>query len=217
MGEKRQSWRGARRQIMWRVRWRRALNIGANLPVREDRRLGRKALGKGRDLLRCLWNLVCMACMTLGEGIRKAFGRPAAKAAAWCEELYQAVEARRAEYLLGDRRRQKSRGPACALLAAVTISLISASYFSIGVEVLLEGESLGYVESARQMEEIVARVEERTSGYLGRPYSLPADISYSIGYVQRDNMLDPAAAEEALFAQVGEVSRSEERRVGKEC
>ena len=51
-----------------------------------------------------------------------------------------------------------------------------------------------------------AQVEERTSGYLGRPYSLPANITYSLGYVRRDNLLDPAIAEEALFAQVGEVS-----------
>ena len=57
MGEKMQSWRWARRrQIIWRVRWRRHVNIGANLPAREDRRWGRKALGKSRDLLRCLWN-----------------------------------------------------------------------------------------------------------------------------------------------------------------
>ena len=37
MGEKMQSWRWARRrQIIWRVRWRRHVNIGANLPARED-------------------------------------------------------------------------------------------------------------------------------------------------------------------------------------
>lgn len=206
MGEKTGSRRGARRRAVWRVRWSRTLNIGANLPAREDRNWGRKALGKSRDLLRCLWNLVCMACMTLGEAMQKAFGRPAARAAHWCAWLYQAAEQRRADYLLEDRRRRKSRAPACALLAAVTISLISASYFSIGVEVLLDGKSLGYVESVQQMEDIVAQVEERTSGYLGRPYSLSADLSYSLGYVQRDNLLDSAVAEEALFAQVGEVS-----------
>ena len=97
MGEKTGSRRGARRRAIWRVRWSRTLNIGANLPAREDRNWGRKALGKSRDLLRCLWNLVCMACMTLGEAMQKAFGRPAARAAHWCAWLYQAAEQRRAE------------------------------------------------------------------------------------------------------------------------
>lgn len=198
---------GLRRfRIQCRVHWRRALNIGANLPVSQYRRLGQKLLGKSRDLLRCLCSLLCMAGMALAETLEKAFGPLAARVLGRCAALIRAVENRRAEYLLGGRQRKKSRTPACAVLATATICLISASYFSVGVEVMLDGQFLGYVDSAQQVDEIVARVEEKTSGYLGRPYSLPANITYSLGYVQRDRMLDPAVVEEALFAQVGEVT-----------
>lgn len=196
-----------RGHIKRKLYWERVFSVGANMPAaRNMRQMIHKLLGTGRAALRCAWHLVVLCGVMLGEVLRNLLGKPAARMAERCQAVASRIAEKRAQYLLGDHTKRRNRLPACAFLATATIMVVSVSYFGIGVEVLLDGKSIGFVESKQQMEEIIANVEERTSGYLGRPYNLSMDISYSLGYARHDSMLNEEATEELLFSKVDEVS-----------
>ena len=196
-----------RGRIKWKLQIDRSLHTGANRrAVASLGQLLHKILGTGRNALQCMVHLIVLAGVVLGELVRALLGKPAVHLAGHFRRFGQFLADQRAAYLLRGRRKSRSRITACAFLATATITLFSISYFGIGVEVFVNGQSLGFVETKQQMEELIATVEQRTSGYLGRPYNLSMDISYSLGYAQHDNRLDPVAAEEFLFSQVTEVS-----------
>lgn len=100
----------------------------------------------------------------------------------------------------------RSRTIPCLCLVTVTILIFSASYFGVGLEVTLNGQSLGFIETRDQMEALIDEVESTATEYLGTPYHLNADVSYSFGYIHRDNMLDPEATRDALLSIVNGVS-----------
>lgn len=93
-----------------------------------------------------------------------------------------------------------------SLLCACVIGIFSLSYFGVGVEVFVDGKSYGFVNSRQEVLSIVHEVEEETARYLGRPYNMQADLSYSLAYVQRDRMVNPKDFKELLFSNVNEVS-----------
>lgn len=104
-------------------------------------------------------------------------------------------------------RRQRGRTAPILLMASATVLIISACYFGLGFQVRLDGQPIGYVEDRSQVDALVERVEERLSAYLGVPYSLEADFSYSMRYMDRTDPLDEELLEQRLFASVGDVSR----------
>lgn len=196
-----------RRHIKRKLHWERVFSIGANMPAaRNLRQLFHKVLGTGRAAVLCAAHLVGLCGVMLSEVVRHLFGRHAARLVERCQAVAGRLAEKRAAYLLADHTKKRNRLPACAFLATATILVVSVSYFGIGVEVLLDGKSIGFVESKQQMEEIISSVEERTSGYLGRPYNLSMDIRYSLGYARHDSMLDAEMTEELLFSKVDEVS-----------
>lgn len=105
------------------------------------------------------------------------------------------------------QRRQRGRAGSVALMASATVMIISSCCFSLGFEVKLDGQSLGYVEDPSQVTELVERVEERISAYLNAPYNLDVDLSYSMRYMDRTEPLDEALLEQRLFASVDDRSR----------
>ncbi len=104
-------------------------------------------------------------------------------------------------------RREHGRAAPLLLLATATVLIISACNFGLGYEVKLDGQSLGYVESPAQVEDLVQRVEDRISAYLGTPYQLETNFSYSMRYLDRTTPLDEDLLEQRLFASVGDISR----------
>ncbi len=104
-------------------------------------------------------------------------------------------------------RREHGRAAPLLCMASATILIISACNFGLGFEVKLDGQSLGYVESAEQVEQLVQRVEDRISAYLGAPYQLETNFSYSMRYMDRTDPLDESLLEQKLFASVGDVTR----------
>ena len=101
---------------------------------------------------------------------------------------------------------KRSRTMACAMMASATIMIFSASYFGVGVEVFVNGESMGFAATRDEILQIVHNVELKTSDYLGHPYNLQSDIEYSLGYIQRDHMIDSDKLEQMLFDDIGEIS-----------
>ena len=100
----------------------------------------------------------------------------------------------------------RSRTVPCLCLITATILVFSWSYFGVGLEVTLDGQSLGFVETKEEMEALIDEVEATAAEYLGTPYHLSSEVSYSFGYIHRDNMLDPNATRDLLLASVNGVS-----------
>ncbi len=100
----------------------------------------------------------------------------------------------------------RSRTVPCLCLITATILVFSWSYFGVGLEVTLDGQSLGFVETKEEMEALIDEVEATAAEYLGTPYHLGSEVSYSFGYIHRDNMLDPNATRDLLLASVNGVS-----------
>ena len=104
-------------------------------------------------------------------------------------------------------RREHGRAAAMVLMATATVMIISSCMFDLGYEVRLNGQALGYVESPAQVEELVQRVEQRVSDYLGAPYKLETNFSYSMRYLDRGDLLNEDLLEQQLFSSVSDVSR----------
>lgn len=104
-------------------------------------------------------------------------------------------------------RREHGRTAAMLLMASATVMIISSCMFDLGYEVRLNGQSLGYVENPAQVDALVDRVEKRVSDYLGTPYQMETNFSYSMRYLDRTDLLDEDLLEQQLFASVGDVTR----------
>ena len=198
---------GRRRWVKLRVHARRLANIGAN--ASELRGLVGGAARVCSWLLWFLWLLWSLVLRGWNRVYR--FGcRLLAGFLDWLRaqdrvrwELYQ-----RYTHLQSlTHRRQRGRTAPILLMASATVLIISACYFGLGFQVRLEGQPIGYVEDRSQVDALVERVEERLSAYLGVPYSLEADFSYSMRYMDRTDPLDEELLEQRLFASVGDVSR----------
>ena len=157
-------------------------------------------------LLLLLWNLLVRTVSKLVTPISDALENTLARFRVGHRLRQQAYEYYTHFKSLGHRR-QVGRGSGMALLASATIMIISSCCFSLGFEVRMDGESLGFVESPEQVMELVARVEERIGAYLNAPYSLDADFSYTMRYMDRTNPLDESLLEQRLFASVDDESR----------
>lgn len=190
-----------------KIHLRRHFNIGSNLTaVHTIGQLCHKLLGFGRSFIIGLWRVICVVFIVLGELLHAPLHAVwvfiAPKLAALRKKLSAYIDNRR----LNGHRIKAGRVPLCAFLATATILVCSTSYFGIGVEITLDGQAVGFVNSREEMQSIIADVEARTSGYLGRPYNLSMDIGYSLGYVQHDNLLNADYVKDLLFSKVSEVS-----------
>ena len=198
---------GRRRWVKLRVHARRLANIGAN--ASELRGLVGGAARVCSWLLWFLWLLWSLVLRGWNRVYRFGYRLldgfldwlRAQDQVRW--ELYQ-----RYTHLKSlTHRRQRGRTAPILLMASATVLIISACYFGLGFQVRLDGQPIGYVEDRSQVDALVERVEERLSAYLGVPYSLEADFSYSMRYMDRTDPLDEELLEQRLFASVGDVSR----------
>lgn len=101
---------------------------------------------------------------------------------------------------------QKSRLMPVSLLLTATICVCTASYLGVGLKVEINGKAIGYVSSKSEMEGILDEVEDRISEYLGAPYSLNLDVSYSIGFDDGSGSLDRDIVSDYVMAALDNVS-----------
>lgn len=123
----------------------------------------------------------------IGGLLRRLFYYVADKTLAYTEPVAELLARAHAEagmilVRIGSRRREPTRLIPVMMLAAATLSICTLSFFGVGLKVSINGVSVGYVSSKGEMEEILAGVEDRVAEYLGSPYSLNLDVTYSIGY-----------------------------------
>lgn len=88
------------------------------------------------------------------------------------------------------------------MLASLVVILFSTAFYSFGIEVIVDGESLGYVISQADYQASVNHVQSRVSQIMGKPYSVNPKVTFSFGIVERDKLLEGEKLESVLFSQI---------------
>ena len=91
------------------------------------------------------------------------------------------------------------------LVAGVLI--FAASIYRVGLEVILDGESIGYVSSQSVVEDTIAAVSERAGEILGRPFTISPDVIYQFSVVNKSKIYDSEGIEAGLLSSVPDIDR----------
>jgi murein DD-endopeptidase MepM/ murein hydrolase activator NlpD len=96
----------------------------------------------------------------------------------------------------------------CALIMGVFVTVIfSSSLYGLGLEVYLNGRSVGFVHSRQEMESTITGAEERVSEIIGTPYQMTPKISYRFGFFDRSKMANLDVVENSLFQGIKGVEK----------
>lgn len=196
-----------RRWVKLRLHTRRLANIGANA-VELRGLLGGLAriISWAGFLGTLLWGLVLRAADRLyrfGCGLLDDLLHALRAHNAFRWRLYQHLSHLRGRF----HRREHGRAAPILLMVSATVMILSGCMFGLGYAVSLDGQSLGFVESREQVDALMERVEERISAYLGEPYQLEADFSFTLRYLDRTDLLNEELLEQQLFSSVGDTTR----------
>lgn len=95
------------------------------------------------------------------------------------------------------------------LAAALALGVVTTGFtmYTHGYAVTVDGQELGVVSDKAQFQQIVDRVEDRTSEILGYDYELTAQVSYKHRIVEKNKLSSLSGFETYLFNQVDEVMR----------
>jgi murein DD-endopeptidase MepM/ murein hydrolase activator NlpD len=89
---------------------------------------------------------------------------------------------------------------ACVLIFAVSI-------YRVGLEVILDGESIGYVAGQSVVEDTLAAVSERAEEILGRAFTITPDITYRFSVVSKNKLFDAEGVEAGLLGNIPDIDR----------
>ena len=99
-------------------------------------------------------------------------------------------------------RARAQRLTGIALLTGIVVFLFSTAFYSFGIEVIIDGESLGYVISQEDYNECVTKVQNRVSKIMGQPHSVNPNVAFSFGIVARDEIMEGKVLEDVLYSKV---------------
>ena len=99
-------------------------------------------------------------------------------------------------------RARASRLAGVVLLSGIVAFLFTSAFYGFGIEVIIDGESLGYVMSQDEYIETLTRVESRVSKIMGDKYSVSPNVTFSFGVVSRDQILTDEKLEKVLYSKV---------------
>jgi murein DD-endopeptidase MepM/ murein hydrolase activator NlpD len=91
--------------------------------------------------------------------------------------------------------------------AAAAVLIFAASIYRVGLEVILDGESIGYVSSQSVVEQSIALVSERAGEIMGRSFTLTPDISYRFSIVNKNRIFDSEGVEAGLLSSIPDIDR----------
>ncbi len=103
------------------------------------------------------------------------------------------------------RAHKPSRLNAALFFCTAAVVLMLVSFYGVGLEVVLDGQSLGYVTSTEQFESAVSGASASASRILGRPYVIFPNAEYHFSVVNRNLIFDQRQVEAKLLAQIGEI------------
>ncbi len=93
-------------------------------------------------------------------------------------------------------------------LASATIMVFSLLFFGLGIEVKLDGETIGYLQSASQLKEVVSNVENKATEYFGVPYHYSGELTYSLVYLKGSPVSSANDMENLLFSSIENLEKT---------
>jgi murein DD-endopeptidase MepM/ murein hydrolase activator NlpD len=93
------------------------------------------------------------------------------------------------------------------ILASAGVLIFAASIYRVGLEVILDGESIGYVSNQSIVEESLSVVSEKAGEILGRPFTITPDISYRFSIVNKNRFFDSEGVEAGLLTSISDIDR----------
>ena len=192
-----------RARVKARLRLDRFANMGANTRVFRG---VWGLLARLAGLVLTLNRVVCAGLSRLHDAAFRAL-RPLLGVAPAVRQAWKRLLQRLLALHHRHQQRQLSRTAPLLLMLSATILLLSFSYFGLGLQVRLDGEIIGYVDSKGEIDALVAEVEQRAAEYLGTPYSLSPNITYALRYMDSADPVDAEAFKERLFSEIDNVSR----------
>lgn len=104
-------------------------------------------------------------------------------------------------------RIKANRITSALLITALTVIVISSSFYSLGLEVIINGDSIGYVDSRADFKESCEFVEHRASEILERPYIINHDVCFNLKITPREKLLSSEDLKSMFFSEVTEMSQ----------
>ncbi len=98
-------------------------------------------------------------------------------------------------------------------LTIATALIFSLLFFGLGIEVQLDGKTIGYLHNAKQLEQAVANVETKTTEYFGVPYHYGGRLTYSLAYLRGGNLFSTTDLENLLFSSIDNLEKTYALRI----
>ena len=133
---------------------------------------------------------------TAGEAIRKRLHRAG--------YIYNGIRHRSAA---GMSRMGIPRMASVLFLAAAALLVISGSIVGVGLQVYVDGTSMGFVSNQSDFENLLTDVENMASEVLGYPYTLDVDVKYQFEMYDRREGLDELEVKHELLMGIDEIEQ----------
>ena len=124
-------------------------------------------------------SLAVLGCLNAAHAVRDGVRR------FYYDHLYHRLA--RVRGLCDTVRRSRLQSMSIILTAVLFIPMLS--FMRVGVAVTVDGRVLGYVEDETEVQNACRTLERSSSEVLGEPFSLDADISYSLAVTTQDSFL----------------------------
>ena len=105
------------------------------------------------------------------------------------------------------RRWVGRRVTVACLFSGVCLCLIVSSFYTLGLEVYLNGESIGFVSSPTEFAHAVENVSLRVSEILNYPYYPNPDVTYHYAMIDRISVFNQTEVEDQLFDQISDIKK----------
>ena len=101
----------------------------------------------------------------------------------------------------------KARLNVALFASSLAVLVFCSSFLSKGLEVYLNGQSIGFVSSQQEFETALQTVSAKVEKILGYSYAMTPNVSYHFSIHDRQSQFNAAQVEETLFNQVPAVKR----------
>lgn len=102
-------------------------------------------------------------------------------------------------------RVKASRVTMSLVITSLTVVVISSSFYSLGLEIIVGGKSIGFVDSRADYNENRMLVEQRVSEILERPYTINQDVRFKLKIAPREKLLTANELRNMFYSQVTEM------------
>lgn len=124
------------------------------------------------------------------------------------QQLLYRIYCRAAEALHAQALRPRDRILPVLAMASATIMVFSLLFFGLGIEVKLDGQTIGYLQSASQLKDVVSNVENKATEYFGVPYHYSGELTYSLAYLRGSTVSSADDMAALLFSSIDNLEKT---------